>query len=89
MSDSELVVIGGGEAGIAAALRGAQLGARVRLIDREPELGAACVRLGATAEDIKSMTFNHPTVSEGFAKAAAEAARHPLAAGPGPGPKAG
>lgn len=50
---------------------------------------AACVRLGATAEDIKDMIFNHPTISEGFAKAAAEAAGHPRAAAAGPGPKAG
>lgn len=50
---------------------------------------AACIRLGATAEDIKDMIFNHPTISEGFAKAAAEAAAHPRTAAAGPGPEAG
>ena len=46
MSDFGLVVIGGGEAGISAALRAAQLGAEVCLINREPELGGGCVRTG-------------------------------------------
>jgi len=34
---------------------------------------ALAVKLGARAEDIKDMVFNHPTVSEGFGKAAADA----------------
>lgn len=35
----DLIVIGGGEAGISAALRAAGLGARTAMINREPELG--------------------------------------------------
>ena len=42
----DLVVIGGGEAGISAALRAAQLGAKVVMINREPELGGGCVQTG-------------------------------------------
>jgi dihydrolipoamide dehydrogenase len=46
MSDYGLVVIGGGEAGISAALRATQLGAKVLMINREPELGGGCVQTG-------------------------------------------
>ena len=46
MSDYGLIVIGGGEAGISAALRATQLGAKVCLINREPELGGGCVQTG-------------------------------------------
>lgn len=46
MSDYGLVVIGGGEAGISAALRAAQLGAKVCIINRESELGGGCVQTG-------------------------------------------
>jgi dihydrolipoyl dehydrogenase len=42
----DLVVIGGGEAGISAALRATELGARVLIVDREPELGGGCVKTG-------------------------------------------
>ncbi len=45
-NDHDLVVIGGGEAGISAALRATELGAKVLLINREPELGGGCVRTG-------------------------------------------
>ncbi len=46
MNGYDLIVIGGGEAGISAALRGSALGARVLMINREPELGGGCVRTG-------------------------------------------
>jgi dihydrolipoamide dehydrogenase len=46
MSDYDVIVIGGGEAGISAALRATELGARVCIINREPELGGGCVRTG-------------------------------------------
>ena len=46
MSDYGLVVIGGGEAGISAALRATRLGAKVCMINREPELGGGCVQTG-------------------------------------------
>jgi len=46
MNEHDLIIIGGGEAGISAALRGTQLGAKVCLINREPELGGGCVQTG-------------------------------------------
>jgi dihydrolipoamide dehydrogenase len=36
---------------------------------------ALAVKMGARADDIKDMVFNHPTVSEGFGKAAVDAIR--------------
>ena len=46
MSDYDLIVIGGGEAGISAALRATALGAKVLIVNREPELGGGCVQTG-------------------------------------------
>jgi dihydrolipoamide dehydrogenase len=46
MNGHDLIVIGGGEAGISAALQGASLGAKVLMINREPDLGGGCVRTG-------------------------------------------
>jgi dihydrolipoamide dehydrogenase len=46
MSEHDLIVIGGGEAGISASLRATQLGAKVCLINREPQLGGGCVQTG-------------------------------------------
>ncbi len=48
MSDNafDVIVIGGGEAGIAAVLRATELGAKALLINREPELGGGCVQTG-------------------------------------------
>ncbi len=42
----DIVVIGGGEAGISAALRATELGAKALIVDREPELGGGCVKTG-------------------------------------------
>lgn len=52
--DHDLVVIGGGEAGIAAALRATELGAKVLMINREPELGGGCVQTGTLPSKILS-----------------------------------
>jgi len=54
MSDHDLIVIGGGEAGISAALRATQLGAKVCMINREAELGGGCVRTGTLPSKILS-----------------------------------
>jgi dihydrolipoamide dehydrogenase len=54
MSDYDIIVIGGGEAGISGALRAAQLGAKVCMINREAELGGGCVRTGTLPSKILS-----------------------------------
>ena len=42
----DVAVLGGGPAGYTAAIRAAQLGASVACIEREPELGGTCLRIG-------------------------------------------
>ncbi|MEM9816358.1 MAG: FAD-dependent oxidoreductase [Cyanobacteria bacterium P01_D01_bin.6] len=44
--DYDLVVIGGGSAGLVAASAGAQLNAKVALIEKEPRLGGDCLHYG-------------------------------------------
>ena len=44
--DCDVAVLGGGPGGYPAAIRAAQLGARVVCIDDAPELGGTCLRVG-------------------------------------------
>ena len=44
--DCDVAVLGGGPGGYPAAIRAAQLGARVVCIEKEPELGGTCLRIG-------------------------------------------
>jgi len=44
--DYDVAVLGGGPGGYTAAIRVAQLGAKVACIEREPELGGTCLRIG-------------------------------------------
>jgi dihydrolipoamide dehydrogenase len=44
--DVDVAVIGGGPGGYTAAIRAAQLGAKVACIEKEPELGGTCLRVG-------------------------------------------
>jgi dihydrolipoamide dehydrogenase len=44
--DCDVAVLGGGPGGYPAAIRAAQLGARVVCIDQETELGGTCLRVG-------------------------------------------
>src|ERR687897_1438376 len=44
--DVDVAVLGGGPGGYIAAIRVAQLGARVACIERAPELGGTCLRIG-------------------------------------------
>jgi dihydrolipoamide dehydrogenase len=44
--DVDIAVLGGGPGGYTAAIRAAQLGASVACIDRAPELGGTCLRIG-------------------------------------------
>src|SRR5918994_1983380 len=44
--DVDVAVLGGGPGGYTAAIRAAQLGVKVACIEREPELGGTCLRVG-------------------------------------------
>jgi dihydrolipoamide dehydrogenase len=44
--DCDVAVLGGGPGGYTAAIRAAQLGARAVCIEKEPELGGTCLRVG-------------------------------------------
>jgi dihydrolipoamide dehydrogenase len=44
--DVDVAVLGGGPGGYTAAIRAAQLGARVACVEKEPELGGTCLRVG-------------------------------------------
>ena len=44
--ECDVAVLGGGPAGYTAAIRAAQLGARVACIEKEDELGGTCLRVG-------------------------------------------
>lgn len=46
MPAHDLVVIGAGPGGYVAAIRAAQLGANVAIIEKEPALGGTCLRVG-------------------------------------------
>src|ERR671915_914944 len=44
--ECDVAVLGGGPGGYTAAIRAAQLGAKVACIEQEPELGGTCLRVG-------------------------------------------
>src|ERR671935_1697382 len=44
--EADVAVLGGGPGGYTAAIRAAQLGAKTVCIEREPELGGTCLRVG-------------------------------------------
>src|SRR6478752_9330323 len=44
--ECDVAVLGGGPGGYTAAIRAAQLGAKAACIEREPELGGTCLRIG-------------------------------------------
>src|SRR5437867_12898324 len=44
--ECDVAVLGGGPGGYTAAIRAGQLGARTVCIEREPELGGTCLRIG-------------------------------------------
>jgi dihydrolipoamide dehydrogenase len=44
--ECDVAVLGGGPGGYPAAIRAAQLGAKVVCIEKEPELGGTCLRIG-------------------------------------------
>src|SRR5437870_5396336 len=44
--DCDVAVLGGGPGGYTAAIRAAQLGAKAVCVEKEPELGGTCLRIG-------------------------------------------
>src|SRR5205809_4266383 len=65
----DVAVLGGGPAGYTAAIRAAQLGAKVACIEKEPELGGTCLRVGCipTKAWVQTAQFLHQG-NETFAK---------------------
>jgi len=66
----DVAVLGGGPAGYTAAIRAAQLGANVACIDKAPELGGTCLRVGCiptkawvqTAHALHAVRDIHPSL---------------------------
>jgi dihydrolipoyl dehydrogenase len=67
--DVDIAVLGGGPGGYTAAIRVAQLGARVVCIEKEPELGGTCLRVGCIPTKAWVQTaFALKEAEESFAK---------------------
>jgi dihydrolipoamide dehydrogenase len=67
--DVDVAVLGGGPGGYTAAIRAAQLGATVACIDKEPELGGTCLRVGCVPTKAWVQTaFALKEAEESFAK---------------------
>jgi dihydrolipoamide dehydrogenase len=65
----DVVVLGGGPGGYTAAIRAAQLGAKVACIERELELGGTCLRIGCIPTKAWVQTaFALKSAEETFAK---------------------
>ncbi len=67
--DCDVAVLGGGPGGYTAAIRAAQLGAKVVCIEKEPELGGTCLRVGCipTKAWVQTAAFLHQA-TETFGK---------------------
>src|SRR5919206_908152 len=65
----DVAVLGGGPGGYTAAIRAAQLGATVACIEKEPELGGTCLRVGCipTKAWVQTAQFLHQA-NDSFAK---------------------
>jgi dihydrolipoamide dehydrogenase len=67
--DVDVAVLGGGPGGYSAAIRAAQLGARVACIEKEDELGGTCLRVGCIPTKAWVQTaFALKEAEESFAK---------------------
>src|SRR2546421_12103167 len=65
----DVAVLGGGPGGYTAAIRAAQLGAKVACVEKEPELGGTCLRVGCipTKAWVQTAHFLHQA-NDSFAK---------------------
>src|SRR5437762_14001421 len=67
--DCDVAVLGGGPGGYTAAIRAAQLGAKAVCIEKEPELGGTCLRVGCIPTKAWVTTaFYLKAAEESFAK---------------------
>jgi len=67
--DCDVAVLGGGPGGYTAAIRAAQLGAKAVCIEKEPELGGTCLRVGCIPTKAWVQTaFALKEAEESFAK---------------------
>src|ERR1051325_5219165 len=67
--DCDVAVLGGGPGGYTAAIRAAQLGAKTVCIEKEPELGGTCLRVGCIPTKAWVQTaFSIKEAEETFAK---------------------
>jgi dihydrolipoamide dehydrogenase len=67
--DCDVAVLGGGPGGYTAAIRAAQLGAKAVCIEKEPELGGTCLRVGCIPTKAWVQTaFFLKAAEESFAK---------------------
>src|SRR5881392_2995910 len=67
--DCDVAVLGGGPGGYTAAIRAAQLGAKAVCIEKEPELGGTCLRIGCIPTKAWVQTaFFIKEAEESFAK---------------------
>src|SRR5205807_3185142 len=67
--ECDVAVLGGGPGGYTAAIRAAQLGAKVVCIEMEPELGGTCLRVGCIPTKAWVQTaFALKEAEESFAK---------------------
>jgi len=71
----DLVVIGAGPGGYAAALRGAQLGMDTACVEKEPRLGGTCLRVGCIPSKALLESSSH------YAQARNELAEHGVRCG--------
>src|ERR671917_276201 len=70
MESFDLVVIGAGPGGYVAAIRAAQLGLRTAIVEKDPELGGTCLRIGCIPSKALLSSSDH------FVFAKKEAAKH-------------
>jgi len=67
--DCDVAVLGGGPGGYTAAIRAAQLGAKAVCVEKEPELGGTCLRVGCIPTKAWVQTaFYLKAAEESFAK---------------------
>src|SRR5919199_785803 len=75
MESFDVVIIGAGPGGYVAAIRSAQLALRTAIIEKEPDLGGTCLRIGCIPSKALLSSSDH------FAFAKKEAAKHGIKLG--------